>query len=325
MSNIHVVIGTGTASAKTIASGLEDVLKKDDTVAVPWYGTKPVPKGLVAVYDYLLDEEIPTILVHANGTTPPKMFEADNVSYLPAANVNTKLLRALDGKGNVLVLWDKDEEDESIALAKRIFDVVDESTLVLELTNGLAPVSYADDEPAKADAEDPADDDDEKAPEVQPLTRVELESMPAAALKKMAKDTGNLPDGIIGKANYIKVILGEELPGHAYPPGREPEDAPKAETKTRRRKTEEDTEPAPGTPASPTVVGEEDLKRSLFPNPNPSDEQGLSIEQLRNAAFTFGKIILTVAPVGRNRALAITALEDAVTRTVRSICLDGES
>lgn len=334
MSNVHAVVGTGSAPKSVITEGLRDILKDGDTIAIPWYGIKPLPKGLEIVYDYVLDEEISFVLVSANGTTVPKMFNVEHGSQLTAANVNTKLLRAVEAKGSVLVLVDADDEDAAIALVERAYETVSEKTLVLDLTNGLAPVSVADDDAAQSlpipNPDDDDDDNDDDTP-TPTLTRAELESMPVGTLKVMAKDKG-LPTGVLGKVNYIRFLLGEELPAASYPPGDEPTSAtPAAEApkKPRGRAKAAATEPPPTLsdsdltqppPSKPVVIGIEELRLSLY-NQTPSDEQIAVIEAFREAAFALGEFIVEHLPIGRNRSITLTHLEDVVMRGVKSIIL----
>lgn len=315
--SIKAVVGKGAAPESVIVEGLRDSLKAGDTIMIPWYGDKPVSKGLVPVYDYVLEEELPFILVHANGTTPPKYFNVEHGSLLSAANVNTKLIKAVENKGDaILFLWDGDDEKGSEELAKRAYETVPPKVLIQELTNGLAPISFTEDEPPALPKED-----DPPAEESKAFTREELDIMPAAALKRLAKDTGNLPDGVVGKGNYIKVILGEELAPHAYPPGAEPE-TKQAEQPV----TVGDSDPTQPTPPGWNVAkGEEalaQLKKSLY-NQTPDAAQVILIEAFRDAAYVLGKHIVENVPPGRNRSLAITALEDTVMRSVKAILLDA--
>lgn len=325
MSNVHVVIDKGTAPKSVLIEGLNDVLQDGDILALPWYGIKPTPDGLAEVYGYVLDNEVEFIMYHASGSTPPRaILNSGHGAIQEVGNVNTALMNAVGGKGKVLFLWDSTDDEGSSSLAERVIATVSEKTKVVELTNGLAPIVFTADipDPPAAEGEEYLPPDD--APK--PFTRDELEGMPVASLKKLAKNNG-LPDGVTGKANYIKQILGEPLLDMAFPPGKEPtaeereaEKAPKEQPVTIADK--DLTQPPPVGWAVPTgAEALAQLKRSLY-NQTPTADQVLIIEEFRDLAFALGKFIVERIPLGRNRSIALTALEDTTMRSVKGILLD---
>lgn len=319
------IIGSGTAPKAVIQESLRDLLSDGDVVAVPWYG-KPTA-GLEAVYDYLLDNEVSFVMYYdSDSQIPAKVFsKAEHGSVQDIANVHTALIKASDGK--ILVLWDSTNDAGSEKMCESIFTVRPDA-LVLDLTNGLSPIHLEDEKaeaPSRYDEEDPTDD----APASPPLSRAELEGMPVPSLKRLAANTGNLPEGVTGKENYIKVILGEELPAHAFPPGKEPAKGEKPAHILDRQKAQAAKEPVtlssgdPTQPAptKPTIVGLDELRKSLY-NQTPTAEQIQVIEAFRDKAFALGEHMVENLPVGRNRSLAMKALEDVVMRGVKGILLD---
>lgn len=327
----HGVVGTGTAPETVIVGGLRDIVKDTDSIALPWYG-KPVPEGVAHVYDYVLENEIDAVMYHTEDQTPAKAFvNAENVSLQEVVNVDVAIAKAVSGKGKILLLWD-DEDNSGEKLAELVFATRDDVNL-LELTNGLAPISLdLAPAPVAEVEEDPTDD----GPADTTFTEEELKAMQPPLLKRMAQDKG-LPAGVTGKSNYIRVILGQPLPAHAYPPGTEPKgsDAPLvADGSTTEAKTGKvlqlpvtvaDSDPTQPTPAGwKPATGDEahaQLRKSLLNN-TPTEEQVNLIESFRAKAIGLGDFIIDNIPVGRNRSLAITALEDVVMRGVKGILID---
>ena len=76
----------------------------------------------------------------------------------------------------------------------------------------------------------------------------------------------------------------------------------------------------------PTPVCDPELEayinRCLTYHP-PKPERRNDFDQLRTVAQIFATTVFTVCPAGRERALALTALEDAVSRANAAIARDG--
>lgn len=314
MASIHGVIGNGSAPDTVIKEGLRDILGDGDILVLPWYG-KPTD-GLAAVYDYVLDNSIDFVMLHHKSDVPAKAFTTSTCgSIVVADNVDASVLQSIGGGGKVLFLWD----DRSSAardmdkLANFIFDNLDEKTLVLELTNGLAPISLSlvdtlPDEESSTEV-DPTDDS--------PITfsREELSIIPIQSLKRMAEDHG-LPAGVVGKANYIDTILGIPLKDSALPPLKLVAEG----TETLDRLADKNVvhiDVVSGNKVA-LIMGLPELKLSLGSVGSiPLDEATVGL--LRTRALEFGTSILEHVPQGRNRSLAITALEDALDRAVKGV------
>ena len=75
-------------------------------------------------------------------------------------------------------------------------------------------------------------------------------------------------------------------------------------------------------PTTPVVVGYEELRASLFDHARePSRRETETINDLTSAAFQLGEHIISNVPAGRHRSLALKALEDVVSRSVKGIIL----
>ncbi len=206
MKENYGVLGTGVAPKKVIEASLEDLGTKVHYY-VPWYGTPT--EGLECVYDWLLDNEA-TFTVVANTTTKvPKALASQSADVASiSGDVNQYLIETLkyqDVKGIALILWDDNLNNASQALAERCIDA---GLPTLELTNGLVPIIINDDEaiapvaqPESLEENDPTDESPES------FDRSTLENMPAAVVKRMARDKGA---EVKNKEEAIKAILNEE-------------------------------------------------------------------------------------------------------------------
>jgi hypothetical protein len=190
----HVVLGKGSAPEKVIIEGLKDILKDGDEIAFAWSGS-PVPEGIEAVYGYVLDNEIPFVMVYTEDQKVPGSFRmAEHGVVQKVRNPIQSLLKDLDGK--VLVLWSDDENDEG-GLIDQIFDAAPDAS-VLELTNGLAPIVIEADAPAEAPSA-PAEQDDEDSSY---FTEEQLRSMAPPAVVRYGKNRGcsaTTKDGVIAE------------------------------------------------------------------------------------------------------------------------------
>lgn len=178
--NIHAIVGNGTAPEKVINEGLRDVIKADDAVGIVWSG--PPNDTEEAIFGYILDNDVTFILYYEDGDKLPKAFrEADHGVCQKSRTPAVAAIKAVEGKGKVLFLWDDEADDDQVDV---VFNNVDKGTLVLELTNGLAPIALNEDIPEPTDPDIAEDEDTAVAQEDTRFTKLELESMTAAAVKR---------------------------------------------------------------------------------------------------------------------------------------------
>lgn len=219
-SKQHTVIGSGTAPAKVLAEGLNDVLDDGDSVGLIWTG-KPT-EGQEAVFDYVLDNEVPFTLYYEDGQNPPKVFR--NSEHGVVQKSRDPIGKALeDTDGSVLMLWDEDENPDLIGY---VWDTVHpEGINILELTNGLTPITLEEEDEEVVEAKsryEEADEDDEEEDDTR-FTKDELEVMAAAAVKRYGARIGveaTTKKGIIEE--LFPDDEGEEYDGADEDGGEEP-------------------------------------------------------------------------------------------------------
>jgi hypothetical protein len=184
MQELYGVLGTGTASKKTIWASLDDLGTSVEFI-IPWYG-KP-SEGLEHVYDWMIDNEA-TFTVISSGRTPKALRDVALDFVNDVEGINDEIVHRLKNRevpGLAMVLWDDANEQYSHSIATVCIEA---GLPTLELTNGLVPLIF-DDEPEVQEEQieetpkTPVDDEQE-------FSREELESMPAAVVKKLAKDKG---------------------------------------------------------------------------------------------------------------------------------------
>lgn len=187
MQETYGILGSGDAPKKVIEAGLKD-LGNNIQYVVPWYG-KMTP-SLETVYDWLLDNELDFIIVSANiGKDVPKVLASKAGIVEKVEDVNYWILKALqtrDVPGISLILWDQENEEESVRLSSMSISM---KLPTLELSNGLVPIIVDQQEPIKAPVEPVSTEDMPDIGETS-YARETLEVMPTALVKRMAKDKG---------------------------------------------------------------------------------------------------------------------------------------
>jgi hypothetical protein len=181
---IHAIVGTGTAPTEVLKEGLRDAVGSKDCVALLWQG--PPNDTMEDIYDYVMDNGIMFVMFYADGVTPARVFrEADNGAVQKVRDPFKAALQSVANGGSVLFLWDEDAADEQV---EPVFDFVERGTLVLELTNGLAPISLDVDIPEPVEAE-VAKDEDEPEDDTT-FTKAELESATSFTVKRYGERMG---------------------------------------------------------------------------------------------------------------------------------------
>lgn len=204
MKETYGVIGSGSASKKVIEASLNDLGTTSVKFVVPWYGK--VTTGLEVVYDWLLDNNAVFMIVASESAkTPPKVLSSAASSVVMTDDVNLYIvehLKNLEVPGLSLVMWDAEDEIESIRVSSMSIDF---KLPTLELTNGLTPIVLDTDPGVVHDDELPDLGDTAYSKET-------LEVMPAALVKRMAKDKGVL---VKTKEEGIAVLTKETTPQEA--------------------------------------------------------------------------------------------------------------
>jgi hypothetical protein len=187
MQETYGILGSGNAPKKVIEAGLKDLGTKLQYV-VPWYGK--ITPGLEVVYDWLLDNDVDFMIVAVeSGKAVPKVLAEKAVTVESVDDVNYRILKSLKSlevPGISLIMWDTDNEEESIKISSMSIDM---KLPTLELTNGLVPIIVDEQTPETKVVEPVADED---LPDIGEASydRETLEVMPAALVKRMAKDKG---------------------------------------------------------------------------------------------------------------------------------------
>jgi hypothetical protein len=184
MQELYGVLGTGTASKKTIWASLNDLGTEVEYI-IPWYGSPT--EGLEHVYDWMIDHDA-TFTVIASERTPKALRDVALDFINDVEGVNDEIIQRLQNRevpGLAMILWDDENEQYSHTVASACIEA---KLPTLELTNGLVPLIFDDapevqEEQVEEVTETPVDDEQE-------FSREELESMPAAMVKKLAKDKG---------------------------------------------------------------------------------------------------------------------------------------
>lgn len=187
MKETYGILGFGNAPKTVIEAALNDIGTKLSYV-VPWYGK--VTAGLEIVYDWLLDNEAEFIIVSVEtGKAVPKILAEKAEAVEKAKDVDFKILKTLKSKevpGISLIMWDQENEEESVRISSMSIDM---DLPTLELTNGLVPIVVDGDQVEEPKRAPVADDE---LPEIGETSydRETLEVMPAALVKRMARDKG---------------------------------------------------------------------------------------------------------------------------------------
>ena len=206
---MYGIIGRGYAPKSVIEASLNDLGIKEHFV-IPWYGK--VTPGLEIIYDWMIDNEIKFSIVAQDDTkAPPRvLLEAAYDTPISTTDVERGVIavNALNN-GHILVMWDEEWESESVRIASI---AIDQKLPTLELTNGMVPIIFDVADPdggcvgdlpaATGDLEIEIETDGEDMSFDRPV----LENMPAAVVKRMAKEKGFDSKN---KEDAINSLLGE--------------------------------------------------------------------------------------------------------------------
>lgn len=205
MKELYGILGGADVPTEVIHESLNDIQTKVKYL-VPWYGVKPIPPSLIAVYDWLLDNEADyEVLANVEGSACPKalregahkVFESDD----PSKEIIERLEDATPA-GFALIIWDEDQPIDSMALA---VTCIKKEIPALELTAGLSPIIMDDDELEIELENETVDVSD--LPKIDPAEwdRETLDIMPASSVKRLARDAGH---DVKTKAEAIHALKG---------------------------------------------------------------------------------------------------------------------
>lgn len=186
MAKKYGIVGTAGASDKAIVAALNDL---DEEATFICHKEGKATAAQAAIWNWLIDNEREFSIYGSN-------LGKDLVKYADFSDFGTPE-DVIDKSDVVLVLFDETPQIEDLVVyaAKK-------GKKMLELSNGLNPIEVEDDEAEVVDNSRPLqqDGDDDEGPV--PFTRDELEAMPAAAVKRYAKDNGIDISGMV-KAEII--------------------------------------------------------------------------------------------------------------------------
>lgn len=209
MKELYGVLGYANAPAEVIQGSLDDIKTTVDYL-VPWYGIKPIPTALVAVYDWMLDNEATyDVFAIDEGAPCPKALREGARTIEEVADPSHEIIERLveaSPSGFALIMWDEEDPDSSMATA---VTCIQEEIPALELTAGLTPIIMDDDEIEIAVIFDEPPVDLKDMPPIDPTDWDEetLDVMPAASVKRMARDAGH---DVKTKAEAIQAIKGKK-------------------------------------------------------------------------------------------------------------------
>lgn len=219
------VLGTSQGIQREVVdASLFDTAGKDSTYLVPWYGTKKVSPGLEYVYDWMLDNEATFhIVACADGREIPNALKKAAVTVIGAADdVDKLIIHSLKNSDNPisLVMWDDANAERSLTIAAWSISA---NLKTLELTNGLVPIVVDDEhleiensvvEKPKVSLSVSSKNTEVNLPDMDPrgFDRETLEVMPAASVKRMAKDAGF---DVKTKEDAIEALQGNSPDGNS--------------------------------------------------------------------------------------------------------------
>lgn len=199
---IYGILGTSQdVQLEVIVASLNDTASDSSIYILPWYGTKKISPGLEHTYDWMLDNNAKfSIVVSEDGRELPGALRKNAVEIIMAEDVDRVIINKLKTSNNssALVMWDDSNAERSLTIAVLC---ITSGINTLELTNGLVPIVVDDEhlnlssksmEKPKVSLSVTSKKQEVVLPDMDPrgFDRETLEVMPAASVKRMAKDAG---------------------------------------------------------------------------------------------------------------------------------------
>lgn len=213
MKELYGVLGGADAPTEVIHEALDDI-KTTVNYVIPWYGVKPIPPSLVAVYDWMIDNEATYEVVSASdGFSCPKALAESAKKVTKVDDPSQEIIELLEESqptGFALIMWDEESPENSVQLA---VECIQKKIPSLELTAGLAPIILDEEEDTALNSVLEIDLTDNKIdisdmPDIDP-TDWDIETlniMPASSVKRLARDAGH---DVKTKADAIKALKGD--------------------------------------------------------------------------------------------------------------------
>lgn len=155
MDSTYIIGGMGNSAANVIESSLGDV-KNGARFIYLWTG-KPTA-GQARVLDWLIDYSAKYV-VYSETPKIPQSVADSAVEVVLVENVIERSIADFAGSAKMLVLFDVDEHGNPTAMTERLILKAAEAGMpVLELTNGLIPITVEEEDESPAPAPKPAPD-----------------------------------------------------------------------------------------------------------------------------------------------------------------------
>ena len=201
------IVGGGTHPQNIIEDGLKDIYydNADHTLYVNC--RKGATDSEKRVYTYVLDNNVPFIAVTQEGSAPKVLVETADYIVDGGASADHTIIKELAANGGtLLILWDEEQDARMNSLVLQAKNL---GVNTLELSNGLTPFVFEDDEQVEPITETPVP---KAEVELEPLTRDELDGMSIGLLKKAAFAQGIADAGGMSKGELVNVLVEDEMP-----------------------------------------------------------------------------------------------------------------
>lgn len=188
-TRVYLVIGTGDSSANVIETGLSDI-PENAHIVIAFEG-KPTD-GQARVIDWVIDHNREFTIVHNGVKLHPAIAKAASEVITQPDVYETAL--NLYPNYTTLLLWEQDETGvPTMLIEDLVFRAVKYSFQVLDLTNGLVPITVEEPAPSVAPKASRKPQDASNTP-----TPRETAPQPKSALKTAPNES------------YVLVVVGTE-------------------------------------------------------------------------------------------------------------------
>lgn len=202
MLKTYGVLGTGDVTKGLIEDSLRELSKNGAFIVT---ASARLSASEKRVLTWVRDSETPYTLIHDGDASDDYVDHADVVYVFDQSDITTNMIKMLrKNKGTLLLLWDEDRnaEMESICI-----QAADAGVGILDLSNGLVPISVETEEKPEPVQEVPVSE-----VEVEPFSREEMLSMSIGVLRKSAKAQGVSVHPYMTKSQIVDDILKKSNP-----------------------------------------------------------------------------------------------------------------